>query len=96
MVTYLAFPHGKFDHKEYLHETIKFPEYCDFWNDLKQKITLSEADYAVSKQFYLDQECKNLADYLLCYNKRDVAPFKDAIVKHIFQLGGDTPTLVTF
>ena len=78
----LSWPHGAFTSPQYLDRT-EFPPHEAFYNDLKDAMTLSVEDYNVSKKFYIDSGCKDMAEYLALYNLRDVVPFLDAMEQHV-------------
>ena len=78
----LVWPHAKFTSTEFLDQTT-FPPIEDFWNDLKECLTITQEEYNISKKFYVDNKLENMGQYLMEYNKRDVKPFLEAIVCHV-------------
>ena len=85
----LIFPYKKAKSFECLNST-QFPQFEDFWCDLRQKIGISEEQYTDFIRTWRDEKNPNLIKNngtlmtILChYNLADVSPLLRAIAKHI-------------
>ena len=89
-----CFPYQKYHSIAELEAATEFPDYDDFWSDLKQEPSCSLSEYAVAKSEFDrrlilsdddPEKMSNMICWLKYYNNLDVSPFSKAIkVIHLY------------